>query len=191
MICEPFQLMFREQNPGISYGFRITSDKVHLIGEAQKKKTSWATTKVYERYQSHQPEYKSYQDGDNTEDKVTPQTLTGRVKPTSPSKIRTEKKSHTQNIIPTNSNKEMLERSSFHRDIFSRNPHFQQVNRKYSDDLFNIDGIQNEASVQNGKKSKKSARFHVKTSKRKPLPRDSSKKTNKITSVKGITLFYK
>ena len=81
----------------------------------------------------------------------------------------------------------MLERNTFHRDIFSRNPHFQKVNRKYSEDQFNIDGIQNEASLQSGKKSMKSARFDVKTSKRKPLPRDSSKKTNKITSVKGIT----
>ena len=183
--------MFREENPGISYGFRITSDKVPLIGEAQKRRTSWVTTKVYERYQSHQPEYKSYQDGDNTEDKVTAQTLTGRVKPTSPSKTTMNKTSHIQNIIPTNLNKEKLERSTFHRDIFSRNPHFQQVDRKYSGDEFNIDGIQNEASVQSGKKSKKSTRFDLKTSKRKSLQRDSSKKTNKITSVKGITLFYK
>ena len=188
LICKLFQLMFREENPGISYGFRITSDKIHLIGEAQNR-TSWVTTKVYERYQSHQPEYKSKQDDENAGDKVTPPTFIGRVKPTSTSNIRIDKKSHTKNIIPTNSNKEKLERSTFHRDIFSKGLHYQHTNKKPLENDFNIDGIQNEASARSGRKSKKMIRFDVKTSKRKPLRRDSSKKTNKITSVKGTTLF--
>ena len=128
--------------------------KIHLIGEAQKRRTSWVTTKVYERYQSHQPEYdESNQDDENAGDKVTPQTFIGRVKPTSASNMRVDKKSHTKNIIPTNSNKEKLARSTFHRDIFSKSPHFQHMNRKPSENEFNIDGIQNEASARSGRKS--------------------------------------
>ena len=173
--------MFREKNPGISYGFRITQKKIHLIEEAQKNKSGWTITKVYERYQSHQPQYKErHKNKSSTEHEETPDTVNKMMKPTPSSTERPYRKS----ILRNSSNKKKLERSTFHRDIFSQSQNLKVANRKSSTDELRVDNIQNEASKQEQRMLKKMNRSHVKTSKRK-LASDSSKKTNNIISGTG------
>ena len=138
--------MFRENNPGVSYGFRISEDNADLVEEAEKGKDSWVTTKVYERYQSHQPEY------DNGQTTVTPQTyieqMTGKAKHSNGTTNRGNK------FKTSRSNKEKLERTTFHKDIFSGNYGLNQDRTRNQANTVDIDGIQNEASIPSNRGSR-------------------------------------
>ncbi len=124
--------MFRVHNPGVSYGFRIREENLDLIEEAEMGRDSWLTTKVYERFQSR-PEKSE----DTTEKPQTIKTVAeDSAKPTVERNEKHAKKTRKM------SNKEILERSSFHQDIFSANR-----SEKKTQQTLDIYGVQNEASV--------------------------------------------
>ena len=172
--------MFTENNPGISYGFRISEDEVDLIEEAEKGKDSWMTTKVYERYQSHQPEY---------DDVVTPNPHIDHSSRKPKHSNTTVNKGNKFKI--SRSNKQTLERSTFHRDIFSGNYGLIQINSGNPENTVDIDGIQNEASLPNWRRSRNRSQASVNTHSGKPPVLESkNKKANKIISRKGTTIYF-
>ena len=171
--------MFRENNPGVSYGFRISEDKADLVEEAEKGKDSWVTTRVYERYQSHQPEY--------DETAVTPQPhidqVTGKAKHSNGTTNKGNK------FKTSRLNKEKLERTTFHKDIFSGNYGLNQDRSRNQANTVDVDGIQNEASIPSNRRSRNRSQSKVNTHRGKPSIRASNnKKTNKIISNKGTTI---